>query len=313
MKKDSIKNLSEDILAYINSQQVLSTAKPLDLDKVKKLSDKIAEAVERSLLPRTGHDLFNEKKIYVSDLGKCPRQLYYKYRTESVLYETDPISPENILKFLYGDVIEELLIFLIEASGHEVSSEQDMVQYVLKDGWKLTGRMDLRVDGQIVDVKSASNYAFKKFKEDEITDDAFGYRWQIFAYAGTCKNTKKGHFLVMNKQTGELKVTSINFNLPQKDLHAFVTDMGNKTVDILCADSPPEIPSEFSDSVLKSDKYGRKKLPVTCSYCAYKKTCRPNLRTLLYSYGPFDWVTQNENEYKSQVRVPEVQYVEKEE
>ena len=34
------------------------------------------------------------------------------------------------------------------------------------------------------------------------------------------------------------------------------------------------------------DKSGNRKLCMNCSYCSFKKTCWPNLRTFIYSHGP---------------------------
>ena len=44
--------------------------------------------------------------------------------------------------------------------------------------------MDCKIDGIVTDVKSASSFGFKKFKDGQLAiDDPFGYIDQIKAYA----------------------------------------------------------------------------------------------------------------------------------
>ena len=45
--------------------------------------------------------------------------------------------------------------------------------------------MDCKIDGIVTDVKSASSFGFKKFKDGQLglVDDPFGYIDQIKAYA----------------------------------------------------------------------------------------------------------------------------------
>ena len=59
--------------------------------------------------------------------------------------------------------------------------------------------------------------------------------------------------------------------------------------------APPEVCYE----AVPEGKSGNMKLAVGCSYCAYKKTCWPNLRAFLYSTGP-RYLTEVKNEPKVQ-------------
>ena len=98
--------------------------------------------------------------LRMSILGKPARQLWYdKYSPK----ETKEYDASNNLKFLYGHIIEHLLLYLAELSGHKVEDRQKKVKV---DDVK--GHMDAKVDGEICDVKSASPFSFKKFKNGEI-------------------------------------------------------------------------------------------------------------------------------------------------
>ena len=55
-----------------------------------------------------------------------------------------------------------------------------------------------------MDVKTASGYAFKKFKDGTLAqDDTFGYLAQLAGYEAG-HGTSEGGFLAMNKENGEL-------------------------------------------------------------------------------------------------------------
>ena len=59
--------------------------------------------------------------------------------------------------------------------------------------------MDGRVDGVLIDVKSASPMSYRKFKEKTLySDDPFGYLDQLSSYA-TAEKANEAGFLVMNK------------------------------------------------------------------------------------------------------------------
>ena len=64
---------------------------------------------------------------------------------------------KNLIAFLFGDIVEEVVLFLARAAGHEVTDEQKEIEI---NG--VRGHIDGRVDGLPVDVKSASSYSYRK-------------------------------------------------------------------------------------------------------------------------------------------------------
>ena len=59
-----------------------------------------------------------------SSLGKQDRQLWYMAKG----YPQEDLSAKTYFKFLYGDVIEQLLLFLVKESGHSVEMQQAEVE-----------------------------------------------------------------------------------------------------------------------------------------------------------------------------------------
>lgn len=228
--------------------------------------------------------------IRMSNVGQpCARKLWY-YVNESG--EGEPLPPQAHLKFLYGDILEDLLLSLATAAGHRVEGEQDVMEI---NGIK--GHRDCVIDGVLIDVKSASAYSFQKFKENRLReDDAFGYIGQLSSYLYASQDDPlveekdKAGFLVIDKVSGSLCL----------DMYDLRTDMARKEQmieerkEIVNASTPP--PRGFqpeADGYWKGRKVdgdfrpnGSKKLGTNCSYCDFKHVCHPGLRTFVSARGP---------------------------
>ena len=214
--------------------------------------------------------------LRMSSIGKpCERQLWYSVNTPE---EGEDLPPQAYMKFLFGDLCELLLLFLVEASGHTVEGTQDEQEI---EGIK--GHRDAVIDGVVVDVKSASTYSFKKFQEGTLSEnDSFGYIDQIqsYLYAGQTddKVTDKDRaaFLVLDKTLGHLCLDiHERKDLPYDKIFTHKKEVVN-------SDKVP--PRGFDPE--PDGASGNQKLPTNCSYCDFKRKCYPNLRTFLYSNGP---------------------------
>ena len=240
----------------------------------REMSDLLTRRLAVEEVERTAH-------LRLSNVGTpCSRQLWYKVNTPD---DGEALLPHTRLKFLYGDILECLLLELAKLAGHSVEGEQDEVQV---NG--VVGHRDCVIDGVLVDVKSASDYSFKKFEghlEDE--DDAFGYLTQLGSYLLASREAgdplvsdyNRAAFLVINKVTGKLCLDVHEFS--EEDLaHISSTIIGRvREVNDLVT------PDRGFEPVLEG-KSGNEKLGVNCSYCAFKDKCWPDLRTFLYSNGP---------------------------
>ena len=179
--------------------------------------------------------------------------------------------PHTLIKFLYGHLIEEMILALVKLSGHDVTDEQKRVEL---EGIK--GSMDCKIDGLLCDVKSTSTYGFKKFKENSLQyDDPFGYIDQISGY-GQAEGADEACFLAMDKSNGHLAVTKVD--LLDKDVVKRIKHVKG----MIESDTIPEPCYDL----VADGKSGNMKLPIGCSYCEFKKHCYPDMRVFAYSTGP---------------------------
>ena len=243
------------------------------------------EAILKQLSPSNRN---RANHLRMSNIGKGDRQVWYDINGNST---QEKLTPDTRLKFLFGDIIEALLIYLVKEAGHEVTHEQHEVQI-----GGIKGHIDCKIDGAMVDIKSASAFSFKKFKEGTLKeDDKFGYIAQISAYAHAEGTTDAG-FLVMDKVLGKLCYMPV----PKEDRIDPVERI-NHMKKAVAKDTPPP---RCYESVPEG-KSGNMKLGVNCSYCAHKTTCWSDsnngdgLRLFLYSNGPM-WLTEVQKEPKVQ-------------
>ena len=205
--------------------------------------------------------------LRLSQIGKPDRQIWYGVKG----VEGQPLSGQTRIKFLMGHLLEAVLIMLTKAAGHSVEAEQEEVTV---EG--VLGHQDCIIDGVLTDIKSASSFAFKKFRDNKLAeDDPFGYIAQISAYA-TRRGDKEAAFFAIDKNSGELAVTKVH-DLEMIDANARV----NYLKGIIDTDTPP--PRCYND--VPDGKSGNRKLTTGCTYCGYKTRCWDNLRAFKYSNG----------------------------
>ena len=234
--------------------------------------------LQRGMQPR---DHTQPSRVWFSNVGgPCTRKLWYKIHTPA---DGEPLRAPTKFKFLYGDIIEELVLDLARRAGHLVEHEQ---RHVTWNG--VSGRIDATIDGMLVDVKSASSFSFKKFQGGlQREDDAFGYLGQLAGYLLVARedgfvtgvNRNRAGFLVANKETGKLHL----------DVHEFtdgdLLDIGRHINNNKSAAEGDESP-ERSFEPVPEGKSGNLKLGTNCSYCDFKVSCWPGVRTFLYSNKP---------------------------
>lgn len=222
-------------------------------------------------------------KLRFSGIGKQPRQLWYDAHEDPA--NAEDMQPEAMMKFLYGHLIEAVLLFLAKEAGHDVSDEQAEVEV---DGVK--GHMDAVIDGHVVDVKSASPFGFKKFAAGELEpkDDAFGYIRQLSGYASV--RGLPAAFLAADKVAGKLALSPLSkYAIAAHDPAPRIKYLKEVLADPA---PPPRCYPEEEDG-----KSGNMKLGMGCSYCKHKHTCWADanegkgLRLFAYSTGP-RWLTQ---------------------
>lgn len=213
-----------------------------------------------------------------SNIGHpCERKLWY---TVNAPEAAEPVGAKAKFKFLYGDLIEALVLFLAAEAGHQVEGMQDEMEL---HGVK--GKRDAVIDGVLTDVKSANTRSYDKFDRhllDQPGQDSFGYRNQLRFYLEASDNDPKVQrkdracFLAVDKELGDMCL-----DWHDKDETDWEALIASKRA-MLESSEPPD--RSFED--VEEGKSGNRRLTVPCTYCEFKKTCWPGLRTFLYSNGP---------------------------
>jgi type III secretion system FlhB-like substrate exporter len=241
--------------------------------------EKFGEGVKALMRTEFARDRKRDTRtLRLSNIGRDDRYLWNVVNNTEVAEE---IPPHTYVKFMYGHIIEEMLLFLTRMAGHTVTDEQKVCEV---EGIK--GHMDCKIDGVVVDVKSASSYAFKKFKDGTLAmDDSFGYVDQLKAYAYS-EGQREIAWLAMDKQNGHLTVLKYDLDDTQAPIYKYIEgDIAERIREVkkLVGLGEPEV---FCSDLVEDGKSGNLKLGVKCSYCMYKKHCYPDLRAFAYSYGP---------------------------
>ena len=243
----TIDTLVDDIYELVNTGK-----KKPDQEALFALGSTVMDAVKRQLWMATS-DM--PGRLRMSNIGKpCSRSLWYDINGDD---EAESLSPQTRLKFMIGDIVEALVVYLAKEAGHSVTEQQAEIEM---EGIK--GHIDCVIDDELVDIKSASSFAMKKFKNGTLPDDdPFGYISQISGY-GIALGKKRGTFLAFDKSSGELATYT----------HSQLENTEIKIKEIKAAVELPEPPDRCFETV-KDRQTGMQKLGVNCSYCSHKHTC----------------------------------------
>ena len=266
-KKKTLDTLGQDIYDKLDT---LTEGKSLNVSE--ETADAFGEAMKKALLHWSAEHPVDKPTLRMSNVGKPNRQLWYDMKSENKKNNfTAPVQ----IRFLYGHILEEVVLFLARLAGHEVTDEQ---KEITVSGIK--GHMDCKIDGEVVDIKTASGFAFKKFKEGTLPDDdPFGYMAQIAGYE-EAEGTQHGGFLTLNKESGELALFR-----PQE------LDKPNikQRIKTLKAQIKKDTPPELCYNPVPDGKSGNMKIARGCTWCRHKFVCHSDanegkgLRVFRYS------------------------------
>ncbi len=272
----SITTLIPDIYSLLKDKGILSE------EGVSLLGANITSMLSRRLTEeRSEHS-----ELRMSNFGTtCDRRLWYSVNEPS---EAESLPPYTRIKFLYGDIIEEIVLALAKEAGHSVEHQQAEVNL-----YGVKGHIDAIIDGVLIDVKSANARSFLKFKKpfEEVKDDIFfqAYDSQLQMYLEASKDliSVKGTaaFLAVDKEMGHMTLQTV-----RKETHDWEKRIKNR-IALLEKVIPPA--RAFEDQA--DGASGNRKLGTYCSYCPYKKKCWPGVRTFIASTGP-KYLTKVERE-----------------
>lgn len=264
-----LKDLPEDIYKLF-----LKGVEPKGAD-LEKFGNEVALAIKMALRrPLQPKEPF---RLRMSNLGKPARQLWYDAHYEG---ETEGFTGPNLVKFIYGNILEALVLFLAKVSGHEVHSEQRECEVR-----GVRGSMDGYIDGVLVDVKSASSRSFDKFSDGSLRrDDPFGYLQQLTGYANA-DGAPDSAFVGIDKTLGKICVMPV----PSEEVKLYDTEA---RIDYLRGVLESPTPPDKCYDPKPEGTSGNYILPSGCAYCKHKFHCHSDtngglgLQTYLYSTGP---------------------------
>ena len=228
----------------------------LDEQEVDTQLDSFTKSLKETLKTFLNEVPTDRRNLRLSAIGKPARQLWYGKNSKE---KPQPLEPSTRVKFLYGHMLEDLLILLSRLAGHTVT---DLQKTVYVNGIK--GHQDCVIDDVLVDIKSASASAFKKFEENTIhKDDPFGYIAQISAYA-EANNVDEAAFLAIDKSSGKICLTPI---------HSLGMINAKERIDYLKGAMEQDTPPDRCYSDTPDGASGNRKLAFGCFYCEHKRVC----------------------------------------
>lgn len=285
MTNKSIESLSADIYHTLDS----AVDHEPDADLAAEYAMRIGGELAKATLPRNKPREIG--KLWASDLGKpCMRQHWYKWNMSSV---GDPLLGHTKFKFLYGNLLEEAVLYLAEEAGHTVTCQQERVEtdvwlgdeHTVTEGWKISGRIDGLIDGVLMDVKSTSTYGFNKYKKEGLnaSNDGFGYRWQLGFYnwfgIGDIALSPSQGFVWIDKQNGHIMYDEVDVPSDSE-----IMERANNIIEAVTTKNELDTVKEYE--LIPYGKSGNMELPLNCSYCDFKKQCWPGMRSFQYGHKP---------------------------
>ena len=254
-----INNITQDIY-----QRMVSTS-DINEDNMKAFL-KGMEEVMRTALERERAS--RKPNLRMSSIGKPDRKIWLEINKP---VEQRSLDGQFLIRMLYGSIVEELLLFLSKEAGYTITDEQKEVDV---NGVK--GHIDCKINGYVTDIKSASDFGFRKFQKGFNNDDDFGYIGQLSGYV-EAEGGDTGYFLAMNKSTGELALLEVD-SMEMINSANRIDHLRSVLSDTETMPEPCSEPTEEKGS-------GNKVLPRICRYCEYKESCWPNIRAFQYSRG----------------------------
>ena len=244
----SVDTLVEDIYNLFNDIE-----NDIDDTVIEEFGDNIKTHLKAALLDNRNEGRSN---LRLSAIGRPDRQIWYDVNLNG---KSEAITSPTRIKFLYGYILEELLIALSRLAGHTVTDTQKEL-----DIQGVKGHQDCVIDGVLVDCKSTSPRGYEKFdKGDLVSDDPFGYIAQISAYS-EANGVDEAAFLAINKQSGEICLAPV---------HSLEMINAGDRVSYLKSLVENKSPPNKCYSDVKEGASGNRRLGTSCLYCNHKKEC----------------------------------------
>ena len=191
----------------------------------------------------------NQHHFYISDAGKCPRSIFFKFKSAP----RKDIEANILRLFDHGDHIHQLIMNSLLSSRdiHIVASEVNIPPQEL-----ISGRADAIIsDGKdlhVLDIKSINSMGFRYLnqpKEENIN------QIQLYLYYF---RIKKGILLYVNKDDQQLKEFPVIYN--QAQAQSLLEELAGLKKQIDSNTIPSRFPGYPSNW--------------QCKYCQFKEICK---------------------------------------
>ena len=258
-----------DILSKVQLYLDKAAKEPVKISD--KLVEEFGEACKSALRKQFSEERRKEFKPRMSNIGRPLCQL--QMEAQNVKGEGQPYNVK--MRNTFGDLIEALAVFVLKSAGVDIEDEQKNVKYKF-NGSSIEGRLDVKIDKKVWDIKSASPYSFeKKFGtaggfEEVVKDDAFGYVSQGYLYSESEK-LPFGGWIVINKSTGEWVVCKT----PLIDDQYRVKALQDAKENLKALKDKVPFKRCFNDieETYRTKKTGNRTLGMICGFCPYKLPC----------------------------------------
>jgi hypothetical protein len=264
-KKPEIKELPSNIFSLFFKEGHKVNQENLD-----KLLADVSETLKRYLEQEQEVLSTKPPALRLSQVGTKPRLFWYQWNFSQrpELFGSISVEEESkddatvMMRFFLGSILELFLLFLIREAGYEVTGEQEEVEL---DG--VLGHPDCFINGELVDIKTASPFGFDKFRYGgifEVNGDEYGYLYQISSYKEAKNYKGPVHFLAFNKSTGQIVLLEVpEYHLP---------DPRKKIKELRDIAELPEPPAEKCWPE-KIHSNGNKQIDKKCTWCKFKDIC----------------------------------------
>ena len=267
------------MLMLLNIQEFLEKANRGEVKLSPKLIEEFKDACESAVTKQFNRE--SGPSLRMSSIGRpiCQQILARENCAKEGSYN-------DIMRFLFGDLIEAVAMLIMKSSGINIVKEQSRCSLEL-DGENIKGTLDVIIeeDGvqKVWDIKSASPYSFdNKFGKgyDAIKeDDAFGYITQGHLY-GESYGLPFGGWIVINKSSGEWAVVESPEDFGEERKRVLQqADNIIKTVkkaDFKKAKFKDDWETYRQDGEVLRTK--NRMMPKLCTFCEYKKHCWEDAR-----------------------------------
>jgi CRISPR/Cas system-associated exonuclease Cas4 (RecB family) len=189
---------------------------------------------------------YPQKRFYVTDAGKCPRSVFFKFKQAPCR----DLEPRILRLFDHGNYIHELIIKALSGQkvlrGDEVNIPANNL---------ISGRADalIQVDGQdyIVDIKSINSISFRTLKEPSVE---YIYQLQLYLHFF---QIKQGVLLYVNKDTQDLKEFFLEYD------EALCQQLLDQLQELGGQIEANQVPARLEEWPSNGQ----------CRYCQYKEVC----------------------------------------